>query len=307
MMFALMCLAVLVVAPFAREALRKPMDATARQAAPGAFAKLSQGLTHYQWYGPDKGPVVVCVHGLTTPSFVWRSIASALADQGFRVLTYDLYGRGFSDRPAGPQSSAFFNQQLSELLADQQVTQEVALVGYSMGGAIVTGFAAQGSHPIKRMVLIAPAGMRSVGEGLLQRMAHLPLVSQWLMLGLYPLLLSKGLHAEADGPTSVPGINALQRGEMKVRGFFPAVHQSVVGMLTDKFETHHNALRDKGLPIMAIWGADDEIIPLSAMDTLAAWNPDVAHHVVAGAGHGVTYSHTAKVLEQLVPFLDGTP
>ena len=106
--FVLLVLALAALLPFADEWRRKPMNAAARTVARGDFADLSQGRTCYRWTGPLRGPVAVCVHGLTTPSQVWDSIAEGLAAQGFRVLTYDLYGRGFSDRPPGRQDAGFF-------------------------------------------------------------------------------------------------------------------------------------------------------------------------------------------------------
>lgn len=88
-------LAGVILAPTVAEVLRPRMGPSARQSAPGEFAELSRGVTHYQWLGPEGGPLVVCVHGLTTPSFVWEGIAPRLAEAGYRVLTYDLYGRGY--------------------------------------------------------------------------------------------------------------------------------------------------------------------------------------------------------------------
>lgn len=40
---------------------------------------------------------------------------------GYRILTYDLYGRGYSDRPSGKQNREFFLQQLDDLLAYEAV------------------------------------------------------------------------------------------------------------------------------------------------------------------------------------------
>ncbi|EEB85586.1 alpha/beta fold hydrolase [Roseobacter sp. GAI101] len=84
------------------------MNDVARGSAPGQFAELSRGVTHYEWVGPARGPVAVCVHGLTTPSFVWRSITKGLVLMGFRTLIYDLYGRairiGQADRRTAPFS-----------------------------------------------------------------------------------------------------------------------------------------------------------------------------------------------------------
>jgi len=91
-------------------------------------------VTHYRWHGPIDGPVIVAVHGLTTPATVWNGMIPFLTAQGYRVLSYDLYGRGFSDAPSGAQNIAFFTRQLGELLADQEITDAVTLMGYSMGG-----------------------------------------------------------------------------------------------------------------------------------------------------------------------------
>ncbi|MGR3617231.1 MAG: alpha/beta fold hydrolase [Paracoccaceae bacterium] len=104
----LLILLLVLVWPFIREARKPEMTQKQRANALGEFAQLSQGLTHYQWIGPLRGPIAVCVHGLTTPSFVWGGIAQGLAKMGFRVLVYDLYGRGFSDRPKGQQDRVFF-------------------------------------------------------------------------------------------------------------------------------------------------------------------------------------------------------
>lgn len=279
------------------------MDAKARSTAPGQFAVLSQGTTHFQWVGPEDGPVVVCVHGLTTPSFVWNSVAPALAGHGFRVLTYDLYGRGYSDRPMGRQDPDFFARQLDDLLSDQSVQGELTLVGYSMGGAIGAAFAARGGHPVKRLILLAPAGMQIVGSASLQRMVQIPFLGRWLMLVRYPAMLRRGLRAEANQPSSVSDINALQEAELGYRGFIPAVHNSLLGMLTDSFQKYHTHIYQQRTPVLAIWGAEDDVIPLSAKDTLALWNPDAVQQVIPDAGHGLTYSHTPEVLAHILRFL----
>ncbi|MGA9436103.1 MAG: alpha/beta hydrolase [Roseobacter sp.] len=307
MMWVLILLAIVAAAPFLREALRAPMDAKARATAPGQFARLPQGVTHYQWYGPENGPVVVCVHGLTTPSFVWNSIAPALAGEGYRVLTYDLYGRGYSDRPKGHQDPAFFAAQLDALLSDQNVEGDFALIGYSMGGAIGASYTAIGSRPVKQLVLLAPGGMQPVGSPALQRMVQMPVVGRWLMMARYPTMLRRGLRAEADQPSSIPDINALQHAELGFRGFVPAVHESLLGMLTESFQTYHEKINQQRTPVLSIWGAQDDVIPLSAKDTLTQWNPDAMQHIIPNAGHGLTYSHTVQVLDHILRFLSRDP
>ena len=39
------------------------------------------------------GPLVVLVHGLSVPYYIWDSTAASLAAAGHRVIRYDEYGR----------------------------------------------------------------------------------------------------------------------------------------------------------------------------------------------------------------------
>lgn len=44
----------------------------------------------YEW-GPEDGPKVLFVHGITTPCVALGGIAHAMADKGCRVMLFDLY------------------------------------------------------------------------------------------------------------------------------------------------------------------------------------------------------------------------
>lgn len=303
MIWVYLILAAIIATPLIIEATRKRMNDKARASAPGQFAHLSQGITHYQWYGPGDGPVAVCVHGLTTPGFVWQGIAKGLARMGFRVLVYDLYGRGFSDRPRGMQDRAFFIRQLNDLLEDQGIDGDITLIGYSMGGAVATVFAAQEPRRVHEVVLLAPAGMEVLTKGILGFMARTPVIGTWLMLGLYPVLLRKGLRAEKGNPTSVAGITDLQDAELNWCGFVPAVRASLAGLLSEDMEEEHRLLHREDVPVLAIFGSEDAVIPLSSRDVLQHWNSDAHTAVIAGAGHGLPYSHTVDVLEEINGFV----
>src|SRR5579859_5611209 len=74
------------------------LDASERRNVPGSFIQLSDGVTHYELSGPDTGRLVVLVHGFSVPYYIWDSTFSRLVREGFRVLRYDEFGRGFSDR-----------------------------------------------------------------------------------------------------------------------------------------------------------------------------------------------------------------
>lgn len=275
------------------------MDGSARAAAPGGFLRLSDGETYFRWIGPERGPIAVCIHGLTTPSLVWQALAEGLAEAGYRVLVYDLYGRGYSDRPPTAHDRTLYHRQLDELLAKLRIAGPVTLLGYSMGGAIAASWAAAHPDRVSRLILLAPAGMGH-DLGHVARIARdVPVIGDWLMLAAFPLSHRRATGRERLAATDVPGIVAYQQDELRWRGFVPAVLSSVRGILREVQEDDHRALRRAALPVLAIWGAEDRVIPIRAMSVLAAWNPGAHHAVIEGAGHGLPYTHAAAVLAEI--------
>lgn len=288
-------LAGLAVLPIVAEHRRAPIDDQLRRQAPGYFAGLPLGQTHYQWFGPEDGPVVVCIHGLTTPSFVWGGVIPDLVAMGFRVLSYDHYGRGYSDRPRGVQDAKFFTDHLSALLNHLGVTEKVTLLGYSMGGAISAAWAAANPDRVQQVILLAPAGMGHDLGVTAKMVTYVPGLGDWLFHIAYPRSFRAGVEAEDTRTSSVPEINSLQLAELTRRGFLPAVLSSLRGILGTHVEQAHRDLYRAGLPVLAVWGREDSVIPLACKDTLAQWNPNTKHVVIDGAGHGVTYTHTPDV------------
>ena len=297
-------LAVIVFAPFVVEAMRPRMNARRRQSAPGEFVTLSRGVTHFQWFGPSRGPVAVCVHGLTTPSFVWRPIAEGLASMGFRVLVYDLYGRGHSDRPRGDQDDAFFVRQLEELLEHQSVRDDVTLLGYSMGGAIVTAFAARHPDMLRRLVLLAPAGLGHDLGPIARLVTNHNWLGKWLMMAWYGRSYRQALEAERGIETEIDGIVDLQMAELDVQGFRGAVMASMRGILDHEFEEEHRLITREGVPVLAIWGREDEVIPITGLGKLAEWNRVARQEVIEGAGHALAYTHSGQVLHAMRDLMD---
>jgi pimeloyl-ACP methyl ester carboxylesterase len=306
MSILLAILLIIIAVPFVIEMRRKPMGDEARKDAEGSFVQLSQGVTHYQWIGPMRGPVAVCVHGLTTPSFVWRPIAEGLALMGFRVLIYDLYGRGYSDRPSGKQDRHFFIRQLDDLLADQNIEGDITLLGYSLGGAITTAFTAQHPDMIRQLVLLAPAGMDKNTSRMAKFITKVPLIGDWLMLAMFARGQHKIADAERQASGDAKGVAELMLGELQYKRFNAAVLASMRGLLAETLEEEHSAIHRAGIPVLAIWAHDDKIIPLSAVGKLTEWSRGAKQEVVDGAGHALPYTHPEHVLDAIrVSLRDG--
>ena len=111
------------------------LEDKARASLPGNSVALSDGVTYYEMGGPPRGNPVVLIHGFSVPNFIWDPTFAALTQAGFRTLRYDLFGRGYSDRPKARYDKALFVRQLAELLEVMKFPQ-VDLVSLSMGGVV---------------------------------------------------------------------------------------------------------------------------------------------------------------------------
>src|SRR5262245_58120828 len=99
-------------------------DAT-RASMLGHFGRLSDGYTHYELAGPADGRVVVLAAGFSVPYYIWDPTFKSLTSAGYRVLRYDYYGRGYSDRPIIPFTDDMYVKQLFELLNAVNLTSPV--------------------------------------------------------------------------------------------------------------------------------------------------------------------------------------
>lgn len=294
-------LIVLIVAalPVLLELLRKPVGANDRGQTTGELVKLSQGHTHYRWVGPVRGPVAVFIHGLSTPAQGFEAFAKGLGDMGYRVLMYDLYGRGLSDSVAGRQDRAYFLRQLTDLLGALRLKEDITFVGYSMGGAIATAFAAENPHYVKRVILVAPAGVVMTESKFSQFCRKNVVIGDWVHGVFAARRMRKSIPRHADD-AALTAVYDLQRQQLRQRGFLPALLSSRRGMLSEVQEQDHRKLRRLDVPTIAIWAENDVSIPIQGLGVLAQWRRDIRQEMVPEVGHDAPYTHCTQVLAAVV-------
>ncbi len=94
---------------------------------------------HYRRSGGDK-PALVMSHGLTDNSLCWIRLAQAL-EGAYDLIMPDARGHGLSDKPAQGYALADHTADLVGLIEALDLDKP-ALIGHSMGGAIVAAVAA---------------------------------------------------------------------------------------------------------------------------------------------------------------------
>jgi haloalkane dehalogenase len=104
--------------------------------------------------GPADGPVVVCLHGEPTWSFLYRKVIAVVADAGCRVIAPDLVGFGRSDKPADVADHTYARhvEWMRAALFGALDLRDVTLVGQDWGGLIGLRLLAENPDRFARVV-----------------------------------------------------------------------------------------------------------------------------------------------------------
>ena len=87
-----------------------------------------------------EGRPVVLIHGWPLSSDMWDAQGMALAEAGFRVIAYDRRGFGRSGQPWSGYDYDTLADDLADVLEATGATENVSLVGFSMGGGEVARY-----------------------------------------------------------------------------------------------------------------------------------------------------------------------
>jgi haloalkane dehalogenase len=127
---------------------------------------------HYLDEGPARGPVVLCMHGEPSWSFLYRKMLPVLTGAGLRCITPDLIGFGRSDKPTERRDYTYARhvEWMRSALFDALDLHDVTLVGQDWGGLI--GLRLVGEHPDRFARVVTantflPIGDRPAGKAFL--------------------------------------------------------------------------------------------------------------------------------------------
>ena len=278
-------LAALVVGVTGFEMARNPerdtIDEPARRSAPGRFIRLSDGITHYDLSGPDSGRTVVLVHGFSVPYYIWDSTATALAASGFRVIRYDEYGRGWSDRPAVVYNAELYERQLRELL-DSLNAQRIDIAGVSMGGWVTATFVSRHPERVRTLTLVDPVtGTAKKPGGLFA----VPVVGDYLWQTVAVPGMADGQFGDLLRPEHFPLWAERYREQTRFRGFGRALLSTRRNVAGTSMDSVYRAVGATGVPTLLLWGIADKTVPFETNTSVRHAIPGAEFHSIEGAAH----------------------
>jgi len=282
--------------------IKRLNDETRKDADSGAFARLPDGVTHYELGGPKDELPIVLVHGFSVPYFIFDPIFEFLTKSGCRVLRYDLFGRGWSDRPNVKYNIDFFVKQLKDLL-DGLNLKRVNLAGLSMGGPISTAFIDKYPERVSKHILIDPAGAKPIALTRLLTAALIPGVGE-LIVGLFGSEnMIKSAASDFFDPILIEHFQSNYRIQMQFSGFKRAILSSMRNNMLGSFYNYYQHVGRLKKPTLLFWGRNDHTVPFEHSKDILAAIPHAEFRIVENCGHIPHYEKPQIVNPILLKFL----
>ncbi|WP_136524002.1 alpha/beta fold hydrolase [Geomonas ferrireducens] len=253
-----------------------------------------------------QGQPVVLIHGWPLSSRSWEKQVPALLKAGYRVVAYDRRGFGASGRPSTGYDYDTLAADLNMLMNALDL-RDAVLVGFSMGGGEVARYLGRyGSERVQKAVFMGavtpfllktpenPAGLDgSIFEGIRQGIERDRLSFLTSFLGNFYNVHALGRRQVSE--------EALRLSWNVAAGASPiGTLACVTSWLTD----FRDDLLSIKIPTLVIHGDDDRILPFAATGSRTHEAVEGSRLVVvAGAPHGLNWTHAEEVNDGLIDFL----
>lgn len=259
---------------------------------------------HYEDRG--EGPPVVLIHGWPLSHRMWEGQINALVEGGYRAVAYDRRGFGESGRPEGGYDYDTLASDLNDLVRTLAL-HDATLAGFSMGGGEVCRYLARyGSERIARAMLIAavppfllktadnPEGVDGqVFDGMLAAVKQ-------DRIGFLEQFVKQFFNWEPGA--AAPGADTVAYSKTIAWFASPvATQECIVAFGRTDFREDLAAVT---VPTLVVHGDADRIVPIEVSGKRAAAMIRGSRlEVIAGAPHGLTATHGARLNALMLDFL----
>ncbi len=268
----------------------------------GKYAQLSDGKVRYELAGPEEGELVVLIHGLIGHMHVWDYQFKFLLDNGYRVLRFDLYGRGFSERVKGEHGGELFMAQVTDLLKYLGIKKKFHLFGLSMGGAISARFASHHPELVKSIFLIDCYGIptpndpgvrivqpKGIGEVLIGAFGG-PILKRAPIKGVFDKKKHKGFAKWFSAPLAIKGSKR-------------ALLSTLRNFMLENHVPHFKRLNNLEMKKLMLWGKEDRVLPFEYGKQMHALVPNARFEVFEKCGHVPQFEEPDKFNALALEFL----
>lgn len=260
----------------------------------------------YREAGPADAPVIVLLHGFPTSSHMYRHLIPALADR-YHVIAPDYLGYGWSDTPSTTEFTYTF-ESITAVMTDFLAALDLrrySLYVQDFGAPVGLRIAAR--HPEQVTAIITQNGnayVEGISEQFLPALGGSPDeaelraqltvdATKWQYLAGVPdpALVDPDSWAHAQAGLDRPGNDLIQ---LAMLGDY---HNNL-----PVYEEFHRYFRASQVPLLAVWGAGDEIFVPAGAKAYLQDLPDAEVHLL-DTGHFALETHVDDITDRIRDFL----
>ena len=280
---------------------QRELDDETRAAMTGKFVRLTDGYTHFELAGPNAARTVVLAAGFSVPYYIWDPTFNALTAAGFRVLRYDYFGRGYSDRPSIPFTDDMYVRQLDELLKALRIDSPIDLAGISFGGSLITSFADRYPDRVRSLIYFDPSIRKPYDLALVD---HVPVMWNYLTTVLEQRYWAEGQLGDFLHPEKFPDWAKRYEDQMQYKGFRRARYSELVSNMRVDQTEQLKRVGQHPRPVLVFWGKQDSTVPFEESEWLMNMLPNGRLVAVDESGHLPQWEQPENVHPELVEFLN---
>jgi pimeloyl-ACP methyl ester carboxylesterase len=260
------------------EAETKPATLTV---AGGRILHLPGGAMQVLEKGPRKDPPIVLLHCFSC-SIAWWQRMIPLLDHDHRVIALDLRGFGGSEKP----SSGYAMEEQASFVAEalkRLGVHRATVVGHSLGGTVAAALNELPGDYVGQLVIVdqAPDESFSKGLGFAAEISTVPVIGPALWQVTPDFAVREGLEVAFAPGFDVPERFVDEFNRMTYTSFDSDDEESDY-MSAEPLDRR---IERAGTPLLAIFGAEDQIYESERALAAYARVPGAQTALIPGAGH----------------------
>jgi len=260
-------------------------------------ADLGDGVMPYHAAG--EGPAVLLLHGLFARKEQWSEVLCRLSEAGFAAVAPDLPGYGESDGFSLEDYRLDLQVERLHDFVEKLGMDGFHLAGNSMGGTIAALYAGKYPERVRSLAFIGgPFAAGEWAEG----------VKEAIYRGVNPFIPvdSEQFDLEMDllfaGPPRIPQAFKKAAVEKYVER---NLHYRQVWDIVSLYDTALYGRQELSMPVLVLWGEDDEIFDSSGAAPLRDRIPGSSMVLLPRTGHLPMVENPAGTAEAYLELLKG--
>jgi pimeloyl-ACP methyl ester carboxylesterase len=244
----------------------------------------------------------------------WWDHLAPLLEADHRVIRIDLLGMGGSDKPSSGYSIDDQASSVAEALAKMHVVG-ATVVGHSLGGSVAVALAEQSPQLATRIVIIDQSPEDGFEhESLGEHLSGWPVIGQAIarLVQIAPTSMVRDEYKQAFAPgyNIASGFDNPDQPVDDLRAMTYTAVTDTVDAEQDFVDESplDDRLKAMGVPVMVIFGAEDQIYdPQAAVDRYRQNVPGVQTHLIPDAGHSPNVEKPNLVAPLILAFAKPPP